>query len=188
MPPPTCQDAIPSWNNGDTSKFKHVVFIYHDESTFNANDAHSRVWVDPSGSGAVRPKGKGQGIMVSDFMEEFSGYLRLTDEEHSAARRLYAFYPKEAREIIEHQRDGYWDNDKFMANIRKAVRIAEFKYPRDKYNLVWIFDHSSAHQAYEKNALVAARMNVKLRGVSQKCVMVDCPMEPLKNDTTGWNS
>ena len=168
LPPPTCQDAIPSWNNGDTSKSKHVVFIYHDESTFNANDAHSRVWVDPSGSGAVRPKGKGQGIMVSDFIEEFSGYLRLTDEEHSAARRLYAFYPKEAREIIEHQRDGYWDNDKFMANIRKAVRVAEFKYPRDKYNLVWIFDHSSGHQAYEKNALVAARMNVKPGGSQPK--------------------
>ena len=57
---------------------------------------------------------------------EFSGYLWQTDEEHSAARRLYAFYPKEARKIMEHQRDGYWDNDKFMANIRKAVRVAEF--------------------------------------------------------------
>ena len=69
LPPPTCQAAIPSWNNWDTSKSKHVVFIYHDESTFNANDAHSRVWGDPSGSGAVRPKRKGQGIMVSDFIE-----------------------------------------------------------------------------------------------------------------------
>ena len=63
LPPITGQDAIPSWNNGDTSKSKYVVFIYRDESKFNANDAHSRVWVDPSGSGAVCPKGKGQGIM-----------------------------------------------------------------------------------------------------------------------------
>ena len=32
---------------GDASKSRHVVFIYHDETVFNAHDAHSSVWVDP---------------------------------------------------------------------------------------------------------------------------------------------
>ena len=71
LPPPTCEDNIPSWNSGSNSRAKNVVFIYHDETTFNAYDAKPSVWVDSCGSSEVRPKGKGQGIMVSDFIDEF---------------------------------------------------------------------------------------------------------------------
>ena len=102
LPPPTCEDNIPSWNCGSNSKAKNVVFIYHDKTTFNAYDAKPSVWVDSCGISEVRPKGKGQGIMVSDFIDEFSGYLLLTDEEHRAVQREYPFCPKEARRITEH--------------------------------------------------------------------------------------
>ena len=61
-PPPTCADGIPSWNAGDETKHKQVVFIYHAEAIFKANDAPSMGWHDPQGSRATRPKGKGKGI------------------------------------------------------------------------------------------------------------------------------
>ena len=51
-----------------------------------------------------------------------------------------------------------------MNQIKAAAMIVQFKYPREKYDLVWIFDHSSGHQAYNDNALVATRMNVKPGG------------------------
>ena len=35
---------------------------------------------------AIRPKGQGWGIMVSDFIEEHGGYLQLSDEEHESAK------------------------------------------------------------------------------------------------------
>ena len=95
-------------------KARYVIFIYHDETVFNTHDAHTSVWVDPMGSSAIRPKGKGKGIMISDFIQEFGGYLRLTNEEWTEARKEYVNFPKEARESLEFQRDGYWDAERFI--------------------------------------------------------------------------
>ena len=35
------------------------------------------------GQCVLKPKSRGSGIMVSDFIDEHNGYLRLTDEEFS---------------------------------------------------------------------------------------------------------
>ena len=43
------------------------------------------LWVE-KGTTVMRPKSKGAGIMVSDFIDEHSGYLQLTDEEHAHAK------------------------------------------------------------------------------------------------------
>ena len=86
LPPPQCEDQLPSWHAGQPTMNKHLVIIYHDESTFNAYDAPCRRWVDPSGSAAIRPKGKGRGIMVSDYIEEYGGLLALTNEEAEEVR------------------------------------------------------------------------------------------------------
>lgn len=41
-----------------------------------------------------------------------------------------------------------------MEQMAMAVKIAEFKYPRDDgWKLVWIFDHSSCHSAMADNSL-----------------------------------
>lgn len=49
-----------------------------------------------------------------------------------------------------------------MAQIKDAAVLAEVKYPRDQgYKLVWLFDHSSCHGAYTKNAF---KMNMKPGG------------------------
>ena len=34
----------------------------------------------------MKPKSKGSGIMVSDFIEEHSGFLALNDEEYECAK------------------------------------------------------------------------------------------------------
>ena len=34
----------------------------------------------------LRPKSKGAGIMVSDFIEEHNGYLHLSDEEYERSK------------------------------------------------------------------------------------------------------
>ena len=135
---------------------------------FNANDAQSSVWVDATGSGAIRPKGKGKGLMVSDFIEEHGGYLGLSDDELKEARKDFPSFPREAREILEFQKDRFWDGEKFLRNVRKAVRIAEFKYPATFYELAWIFDHKSGHLAFAEDALVANRMNMKPGGKQPK--------------------
>jgi hypothetical protein len=44
-----------------------IVLITHDESIFSANDGRHQAWIE-DGSTFLRPKGKGKGIMVSDFL------------------------------------------------------------------------------------------------------------------------
>ena len=78
-PPPTCSDGIPSWHSGKETAASNVVFIYHDETIF-ANDAPSQGWHDDIGNRQLRPKGRGK-LTISDFVEEYNGFLSLTDEE-----------------------------------------------------------------------------------------------------------
>ena len=103
--------------------------------------------------------------MVSDFIEEHGGYLCLSVEQLADARRQnHGVFPRQARVLLEFQRDGYWNGDKFMKNVETAVQIAGFKYPKENFDLVWVFDHSSGHMIYAKNALRARLMNVKPGG------------------------
>ena len=45
------------------------IFIFHDESTFNANDDESLQW-GRTESQVIRSKSRGSDIMVSDFITE----------------------------------------------------------------------------------------------------------------------
>lgn len=44
-----------------------VILVTHDESTVNANDGRRQVW-QKDGHSTLRPKGRGKGIIVSDFL------------------------------------------------------------------------------------------------------------------------
>ena len=60
--------------------------------------------------------------------------------------------------------------DRFLQQMEHGVRIADVKYPRnDGYRVMWLFDHSSCHNAYANNALNAAHMNAKPGG-KQPCL------------------
>ncbi len=67
----------------------------------------------------LQPKTKGSGIMISDFVDQHSGFLRLTNEEHALATAANPDFPKTARTLLEYgaDKEGYWTGDKFMANI-----------------------------------------------------------------------
>jgi len=142
------------------------IFIFHDESTFNANDDESLQW-GKSDSQIIRPKSRGSGIMVSDFITENDGYLRLTQAEYDAKKQTDPDICMGARVLIEYgeSRDGYWTGTKFMQQMHSVVKIAETKYPKeDGYRLFWIFDQSGCHMAYADNALNVNRMNAKEGG------------------------
>ena len=75
--------------------------IFHDESTFNANDDQT-LQSGIKGEGMLRPKSKRSGIMVSDFIDERNGYLRLTDEEFEQANAKDITINQCARETLEY--------------------------------------------------------------------------------------
>ena len=114
----------------------------------------------------IQPKTKGAGIMVSDFIEQHSGFLRLTDDELKLARSTTPTFPEAARCLLEYgaEREGYWTGEHFISNVESAARIAEFKYPKEKCSVVFLFDQSSCHQAYAEDRLNAKKLNVKPGG------------------------
>lgn len=162
LPPPPCSDERAATPPPDAETRKKLVLIYHDESIFNVNNGQTWVWGSED-QPFIKPKTKGAGIMVSDFIDQHNGFLRLTDEEHAqAVHSLDSSFPKSARVLLEYGADkgGYWTSEKFLSNVKDTVAIASFKYPSDKFTVCWFFDHSSCHKAFPNDALNVKKMNV----------------------------
>ena len=129
---------------------------------FHSNDDQGWVWAE-KWSQKLKPKGQGRGLMVSDFIDEYSGYLKLSDAEYEEARPHHPNLWKKTRYILKYGEDnqGYWNSETFMT---QAVTIAEIKYPRESNSIVFLFDQSSGHTAYDSDALQVTRMNVNPGG------------------------
>ena len=104
--------------------------------------------------------------MVSDFIEQHDGFLRLPEFQ---AR--HAGLPNTARVLLEYgaEKEGYWNSERFINNVKDALKIAEFKYPARRNTLVFVFDQSSCHKAFAEDALNASRMNMRPGG-KQPCM------------------
>ena len=70
--------------------------------------------------------------MVSDFIDEHEDFLALNDEQYEQAKTKNSRIRKYAREYLEYgeAREGYWTSETFMLQMKVAVEIAEFKYPK----------------------------------------------------------
>ena len=57
----------------------------------------------------MRPKSKGSGIMVSDFISERDGYLALTDDKYEKAKRVDPSIRKHAWQQLDYgeAKEGY---------------------------------------------------------------------------------
>ena len=152
------------------SVVEKTVVLFHDESTFQANDYERTQWGKKDNYMLV-PKSRGAGIMVSDFICEQDGYLYLTEEEYAAGLERFPNLKCYARASIEYgeNKDGYWTSERFMQQLKYCADITECKYPRGEgYKVVWVFDHSSCHGAYAEDSLNAHKMNAKPGGKQPK--------------------
>lgn len=82
----------------------------------------------------MRPKSNGSGNMVSDFIDEKNGYLKLTQEEYEEVKRNDLSINMNACQQIEYggAKEGYWTSERFMQQIKEAVKIVEVKYSKDE--------------------------------------------------------
>jgi hypothetical protein len=140
------------------SRRRPVVLITHDESVFSANDGKRQAWLQESDT-FLRPKGKGQGIMVLDFLLPWGrlNLLHLTEAKlaEAEARNI----PLEAVELFEYGRqDGYWDGACVLKQVtEKALPIARFLYPG--FDLIFMFDNATSHSVYAADALRVTNMS-----------------------------
>eukprot|EP00733_Pompholyxophrys_punicea_P001537 Pompholyxophrys_punicea_v1_NODE_802_length_1271_cov_14.558824.p1 type:complete len:166 gc:universal NODE_802_length_1271_cov_14.558824:71-568(+) len=109
--------------------------------------------------------------MISDFICEEIGYLRLTDDQFQEYQKLQASKPElevldspKARVVFEYgkNRNGYWGHEHMSKQIKKAIAIHDFIFP--EHQAVFVLDNSSGHLAFAPDALVASKMNVNPDG------------------------
>jgi hypothetical protein len=142
-----------------------VIIIVHDESTFNANDGKHQAWM-LDGHNPLRPKGKGKGIMVSEFLLPW-GRLNLRHLAEPDRQRLNdQRVPTDATVFYEYGATGkgYWDGEDLLQQVtEKALPIAQALYPG--YEIVWIFDNATSHSVYKEDALRVNHMGLYPGGV-----------------------
>ena len=90
----------------------------------------------------LKQKSLGQSIMVSDFIEHLK-------------------HDEEARLCLETQSEGYFDNNKLLIQVDKAIDIFEAKYPATQG--LFMFDNAPSHKCSDET-LNAEKMNVRPGG------------------------
>jgi len=143
---------------------KEIVLVTHDESVFYSNDGKRGVWAK-SGELPLRKKGNGRSIMISEFLTEEYGRLKLNSQQHQENPSI----AEEARIYLRpgKDRDGYWTSEDLVEQVKtKAIPIFETVFPN--CIALFAFDNSSNHAAYGSDALVANRMNLKPGGKQPK--------------------
>ncbi len=133
-----------------------LILITHDECIFYTNDGKKKIWIS-DGEMLLRKKGNRKSIMVSEFLLEACGQLKLSEEEATRNPNI----PTEARCYLlpDKNQEGYWTFEHLLEQIKsKAIPIFEAKF--SNATAVFTFDNSTNHAAYAKDALVVTRMNL----------------------------
>ncbi|KAF8458748.1 hypothetical protein BDZ91DRAFT_800171 [Kalaharituber pfeilii] len=131
---------------------KEKIFVTHDESTFNANDGKRQMWIKDNAQ-PLRKKGRGKGIMVSEFLTPRG---RLAVPPNISAEGLPR---RQATEFLEYGQDNYWTGEKMVQHVVDvAIPIFERAFPGCQ--AVFLFDNASNHAAFAPDALVVNEMNL----------------------------
>ena len=92
-------------------------------------------------------------------------------QQNRQAKQVNPSSKKYAHRFLEYRenREGYWTRDKFVAQMKSAVEMAELNTPKEEgWHHVWVFHHSSCHAAMADDALDAGKMNVNPGGKQRK--------------------
>ena len=138
------------------SNEKTHILVIHDECLFYANDDKLIIWA-PLGELPLRKKGQDKSIMVSEFLIEIDGRLKLNEDEIL----LYPEISVEARKFLkpEKNEEGWWTANHLLDQvINYAISIFETKYSNSIG--IFAFDNSTNHEAMAKDALNINKMNV----------------------------
>jgi len=135
-----------------------VILVTHDESTLNSNEARSRVWIAHE-STYLRPKGRGRGIMISDFLLPCG---RLTAESLTIEQHQSLKLPLHASKTFEfgsQNHAGYWSTDDIISyTLDTAVKMFKAVFPG--YKALFLFDNASSHSSFAEDALRVQNMNL----------------------------
>jgi hypothetical protein len=154
---------------------KHI-WVVQDESCYSANDGTRHSWVNTtSRDGQVlQKKTKGKSLMVSDFLCETYGRLKIPADQQQEYLQQHPNASCEARQFFKPgaNADGYWTGAHVISQVcDRAIPIFEKLHPG--CTGVFVFDNSTAHDARPADALYATSLNKNDGGKPLKTAMRD---------------
>src|SRR5436190_1431014 len=137
-----------------------IILVTHDESIFHANDGKRQAWIEEN-KAFLRPKSKGKGIMLSDFLLPWT---RLSLESLPEDKHTGLNLPMFTTKFFEYGKNGgYWEADDMIEHtISTAISIFNTLYPG--YEALFLFDNSAGHAAFTSDALRVQHMNLNPGG------------------------
>jgi transposase len=175
----------------DRSK-KPLICLGQDECIFKQFSFFTKVWYGSDGQLALLPKDEGMGVMISAFQsrELGFGFWKLSADElaqvnHSQSRKEYL--DKEAairvrkhprkEPLMEHnfvqyfeygkENEGYWTYDYMVLQLEDCVDVLKVAFG-DRYDFLFLFDHSCGHDRKRDDALCATDMSKEFGGKQSK--------------------
>jgi hypothetical protein len=142
----------PALNPGERPR----VLVTHDESCFSSHDGKTTIWMDENDR-PLRPKGQGRSIMVSDFLCECHGPMKLSQEQ----REQHSDLAFETRTIIVPGKgqDGYWTAANLIEQVKKKA-LPIFKVLHPNSDALFLFDNSQNHRCLPPDGLRASLLNL----------------------------
>ena len=142
------------------------ILVPQDECIAHVNETPRKVWL-LNGEQPLRKKGNGRAIMISDWIIETCGRLRLSPEQiaHQATLpEASCLRVTDTRRIIYpgENHDKWWDLAQLKEQLKDAVDIFEYLHPDAV--AIWVFDCSSSHEGLASDALNVHNMNVNPGG------------------------
>jgi hypothetical protein len=141
-----------------------LVLVTHDESCFGCNDGRNFCWLDENNR-QIRPKGNGRSVMVSAFLCECHGILKLNEQQQQENPDV----PADSTIFLKPgaNSEGYWKNSDLASQLQdKALPIFRVLHPNA--GGLFIFDNSQNHHAKPPDALSVSKMNLKDGGTNQR--------------------
>ena len=142
-----------------------IVIWVHDESMFYANNQCILHWVHSSESAKPYAKGKGASQMVADFVSLDYGWLqeknRWVPTKKLQGTHKHCSSNGSARVMFKagKNQDGYFTNNKILAQANWAMDILNNNYPDDEH--AFFYDNAKTHTACQPDALSTQYMTVK---------------------------
>ena len=130
----------------DSGKNK-VVLVTQDECIFQAHDGARRIWQEKTRK-ELRPKGPGASMMVSAFLCQCHGLLRLPEE----LTELHPEIPTDSTVIMHPgaNKDGYFTNEDLASQTRTMLIVFDVLHPG--CTALVAYDNSSNHHAMANDA------------------------------------
>ena len=132
------------------------ILVTHDESCFSSHDGKTTIWMDINDR-PLRPKGQGRSIMVSEFLCECHGPLKLS--EHQMKDHTGISFETCAIIMPGKQQDGYWTTSDLIHQVKTKL-MPIFKILHPGCDALVLFDNSQNHRSLPPDALRASFLNL----------------------------